>query len=130
VVIALGALLGRTPTLDALFAGGGEMTWQAGPLRASSSLCHGTAGNGFAFLRLFERTGDEAWLARARAFAMHAIGQVEEARSTLGRGRYTLFTGDAGVAVYLAACLSGDARFPFLDPEAVPWRGDDASSTR
>jgi Lanthionine synthetase C-like protein len=115
IVIALGALLRPTPTLDALFAGGGEMTWQAGPLRASSSLCHGTAGNGYAFLRLFERTGDEAWLVRARAFAMHAIGQVEQARGAIGRGRYTLFTGDAGVALYLAACLAGNASFPVLD---------------
>ena len=115
MVIALGALFPRSPQLDALFVGGGEMTWAAGPLRASSSLCHGTAGNGFAFLRLFERTGDELWLDRARAFAMHAVGQVDEARRALGRGRYSLYTGDAGVAMFLAACLSGDARFPVVD---------------
>ncbi len=115
MVIALGGLLAPDPMLDALFAGAGELTWQAGPLRGSASLCHGTAGNGYAFLRLFARTGDEVWLARARAFAMHAAGQVEAGRRALGRGRYSLFTGDAGVALYLGACLSADPGFPVLD---------------
>jgi hypothetical protein len=35
-----------------LALGGGELTWRAGPLRKGAGLCHGTAGNGFAFLRL------------------------------------------------------------------------------
>ncbi len=35
------------------------------------------AGNGFAFLELFRRTGDELWLDRARRFAIHAIEQSE-----------------------------------------------------
>ena len=60
---------------------GGELTWRAGPLRKGANLCHGTAGNGYAFLALLERTGDERWLTRARAFAMHAAGQVERSRS-------------------------------------------------
>ena len=37
---------------------GGELTWRAGPLRKGPGLCHGTAGNGFAFLKLYELTGD------------------------------------------------------------------------
>ena len=42
-----------------------------------SGICHGTAGNGHAFLKVFERTGDELWLDRARRFAVHAVEQVE-----------------------------------------------------
>ena len=95
MVIALGAVLGRDDAVDALLLGGGEQTWAAGPLRASTGLCHGTAGNGFAFLRLFARTGDELWLARARAFAMHAAAQARAARRATGP-RPPLFTGEAG----------------------------------
>ena len=96
-------------------AAGGELVWQAGPLARSAGLCHGTAGNGFAFLALLERTGDERWLVRARAFAMHALDQVACFRAAEGRGRYTLFTGDVGAALLAAACLRGDAAFPGLE---------------
>ena len=91
------------------------MTWRAGPLRKGAGLCHGTAGNGYAFLKLLARTGDELWLHRARAFAMHAIEQVERATDAHGRGRHTLWTGDPGTALYLASCLEADAAFPTLD---------------
>lgn len=95
-----------------LALGGGELTWRAGPLRKGPGLCHGTAGNGYAFLVLFEVTGDEEWLARARAFAMHALAQVEHERREHGRGRYSLWTGDPGAALYLADCLDGTPRLP------------------
>jgi hypothetical protein len=94
---------------------GGELTWRAGPLRKGPGLCHGTAGNGYAFLKLFERTGDELWLERARAFAAHAIEQVERFRREYGRGRFSLWTGDAGVAVFLTGCLTATAAMPTLD---------------
>jgi hypothetical protein len=95
-----------------LLRAGGELTWRAGPLLKGSNLCHGTAGNGYAFLALFARTNDELWLERARAFAMHAARQVARARAELGRGRYTLWTGDAGTALYLADCLAGGGAPP------------------
>jgi len=91
---------------------GGELTWHAGPLAKGANLCHGTAGNGYAFLALFERTGDEEWLARAREFAMYAIHQVGQARARYRRGRYTLWTGDPGTALYLADCLEGSGGLP------------------
>jgi hypothetical protein len=97
---------------EELAVAGGELTWRAGPLRKGANLCHGTAGNGYAFLALLQRTGDERWLTRARAFAMHAVGQVERARSDYGRGRYSLWTGDPGTALYLADCIDGGGRLP------------------
>ncbi|HEX6663534.1 MAG TPA: LanC-like protein [Gaiellaceae bacterium] len=97
---------------EALAAAGGELTWRAGPLRKGANLCHGTAGNGYAFLALLERTGDERWLARACAFAMHAVSQVEQGRTEYGRGRYTLWTGDLGTALYLADCIDGRGAVP------------------
>jgi len=97
---------------DELALAGGELTWRAGPLRKGANLCHGTAGNGYAFLALFEHTEDERWFTRARAFAMHAIGQVEQARSEYGLGRYTLWTGDPGTALFLADCIDGKNELP------------------
>ena len=94
---------------------GGELTWRAGPLRKGPGLCHGTAGNGFAFLKLYELTSDELWLDRGRRFAMHAIGQVARHKQCFGRGRYTLWTGDIGAALYVQACLDADPAFPITD---------------
>jgi lantibiotic modifying enzyme len=95
---------------------GGELTWRAGPLAKGPNLCHGTAGNAYAFLVLHGRTGDELWLERARAFALHAIDQVERERAAVGRGRYSLFTGDVGVALFLRHLLDGEDRFPTMGP--------------
>ena len=94
-----------------LLEAAGELIWRAGPPRGSAGLCHGTAGNGFAFLALHARTKEELWLDRARTFAMHALEQVERD----GRGRYALFTGDVGAALLAAACIEDDARFPGID---------------
>jgi hypothetical protein len=116
LVTALAGLpAGRDPAADRLFAMGGELIWRAGPLVKGPNLCHGTAGNGYAFLKLYRRTGDPKWLARARAFALHAVGQCREARRRYGQGRYSLWTGDLGLAVYLRDCIEGEARFPTLD---------------
>jgi hypothetical protein len=41
---------------------------------------------------------------------MHAVAQSER-----DGPRASLWTGDLGVALYLRACLDGDARFPTLD---------------
>ena len=41
--------------------------------------------------------------------------QVERARAEYGRGRFSLFTGDVGAALYAHSCLDADARFPIMD---------------
>jgi hypothetical protein len=115
IVTSLASLAPRDDALTHLLVAGGELTWRAGPLRKGANLCHGTAGNGYAFLKLFSRTGDELWLHRARAFAMHAISQVEQTTAAYGRGRHTLWSGDPGTALYLGSCLAGDPAFPTLD---------------
>jgi hypothetical protein len=104
-----------TPELEALLRAGGELTWSAGPLAKGSNLCHGTAGNGYAFLKLYRRTRARRWLERARVFAMTAIAQCREARRRYGRGRYALWTGDVGLAVFLRDCITGEPAFPTLD---------------
>lgn len=114
-IVASAASLPRAGELDSLLLAGGELTWAAGPLRKGPGLCHGTAGNGFALLKLFTRTGDELWLERARRFAMHAAAQVAAARARYGCGRHTLWTGDLGTAVYLQACVAGTSEMPAID---------------
>ena len=114
-IVASMATLPADEQLDALLLAGGELTWTAGPLRKGANLCHGTAGNGFAFLKLFARTGDELWLERARRFATHAAAQVAAGRRQYGHGRYTLWTGDLGTAVFLQRCITGTAGMPALD---------------
>jgi hypothetical protein len=101
--------------LDDVLVEAGEAVWAAGPLAKGSNLCHGTGGNGYAVLKLFERTGDERWLDRARRFAMHGIAQTDAAAATHGRLRYSLWTGDPGFAVYLWDCVRAKAAFPTLD---------------
>jgi lantibiotic modifying enzyme len=114
-VVASIAALPRADELDPLLLAGGELTWTAGPLRKGAGLCHGTAGNGLALLNLFTRTGDESWLWRARRFGMHSAGQVEATRRSYGRGRYSLWTGDLGTAMYLQQCLAGSSEVPSID---------------
>ncbi len=103
------------PVLEDLLQEGGRFTWQAGPLGKGSGLCHGTGGNGYAFLKLYRRTKNAEWLQRAREFAMTAIAQCREARLQYGKGRYSLWTGDIGLAVYLRDCLTKEPRFPTVD---------------
>ena len=97
---------------EELLLGGAELVWRAGPPGAEKGhgICHGTSGNGFALLAAFERTQDELWLARARRFAVHALAQAQRLPA-----RYSLFTGGPGTALFAAACLDADPRYPLLE---------------
>jgi hypothetical protein len=106
---------GYSGEIDSLLLEAGETAWRAGPLAKGYGLCHGTAGNGYAFLKLHRRTGDAKWLDRARAFAVHAMHQRDSMRAAYGVGRYSLWTGDAGLAIYLWHCIKGVDAFPSLD---------------
>jgi hypothetical protein len=97
---------------EELLLAGAELVWRAGPPGAEKGhgICHGTSGNGFALLAAFERTQDALWLERARRFAVHALAQAASMP-----GRYSLFTGGAGTALFAAACLDADPRYPVLE---------------
>ena len=103
---------------EELLLAGAELVWRAGApvMEKGTGICHGTAGNGYALLKTFERTGDEIWLERARAFAVHVLGQVERWRERRGgAGRYTLWTGDLGAALFVADCLDVRTAVPIVD---------------
>jgi hypothetical protein len=115
VVATLASTAPDDEAWGALLLAGGRLVWEVDPIRDAPGLCHGTAGNAYALLALWERTGDEQWLERARAFAHHAALQAEDRAERLGHGHHSLFTGDEGVAMCLAACIAGDAAFPVAD---------------
>jgi hypothetical protein len=115
---APGIVAGAWDYLDEeLLLAGAELIWQAGAHgdEKGHGLCHGTSGNGFALLKAFARTGDELWLERARRFAVHALGQAGRLADANSSRRHSLFTGDVGTALFAAACLDLDARYPIVD---------------
>lgn len=105
----------KSPDMEDMLLAGGAAVWTAGPLSKGYGLCHGTAGNGYAFLKLYKRTGNAMWLHRARSFAMHAMVQRDILRNKYGIGRYNLWTGDLGLAIYLWHCHVERSDLPLLD---------------
>ncbi len=115
IITGLAPLQPRDAALEDLLRRGGNAVWHAGPLAKGPTLCHGTAGNGFALLQLARRTGDELWLDRAQRFAAHAIRQCHGWRQTFGMPSASLWTGDLGVALYVDAVLRNDPRMLSYD---------------
>jgi hypothetical protein len=115
IVTSLASAAPHDAAFTELLVEAGELVWWAGPLAKGPGICHGTAGNGLAFLALLERTTDERWLERARRFAVHALDQVERHRERYGMGRHSLWTGDVGAALVTQSCVGGRAGVPSLD---------------
>ena len=117
---ASGAWREGDPVGERRFAGIGTLTTETGARIPGVRIAYEAWGRldpdrGNAVLVLHALTGDAMWLDRARRFAVHAVKQVRRERAAIGHGRYTLFTGDIGVALYLRACLDEDPAFPIID---------------
>jgi hypothetical protein len=115
IITSLARLEPTDDAIEDLLRRGGNAAWRAGPLAKGPTLCHGTAGNGFAFLELARRTGDAMWLDRAQRFAIHAMHQCHAWRTTFGMPSASLWTGDLGVALYVDAVLRNDSRMLSYD---------------
>ena len=110
----------RRRELDALLLGGGDLTWAAGPLAKGPGFCHGTAGNGYAFLQAVQAHGRKR---PAQAVTAPAPSRcTPRSRNALavrdgrhGQGRYALWTGDLGTAMYLRHCLDGSCARPAIE---------------
>lgn len=111
------------PELDAWLYKGGLSILAAGAVNKGASLCHGTAGNGYALLYLHQRLQSKLpahlpaiqWLDHARRFGMYALQQSINAHAEHGDWHYSLWTGDAGLACFLLDCLQAQARLPGID---------------
>ena len=112
------SLAGLAPDDDA-YGGAAERRRRArlagGPVADNAGLCHGTAGNGFAFLALGSERATSAGSSAPVPSPRTASTRSTRFRAAHGRGRYSLFTGDLGAALLAAACLTRRRGFPGID---------------
>jgi lantibiotic modifying enzyme len=115
IIMALASYPQTDARIETYLQAGAQAIWQAGPLKKGPNFCHGTAGNGYALLRIFQRTGEAVWLERARCFAMHAIGQVDDWRRRFGMPAFSLWSGEIGIALFVDSILRKDPAVLAMD---------------
>ncbi len=77
---------GKSAEMDDMMIKAGTTVWKAGPMEKGFGLCHGTAGNGYALLKLYRRTGDPH-VAGTRTVLRHARNRPVGAHATEVRAR-------------------------------------------
>ncbi|XP_056289880.1 lanC-like protein 2 isoform X2 [Pseudoliparis swirei] len=93
----------------------GDVIWQRGLLRKGDGLCHGAAGNGYAFLSLYRLTGERKHLYRYCKFAEWCLAYGTHGCRIPDRP-YSLFEGMAGVIYFLSEVAHPeDACFPAFE---------------
>ncbi|XP_070565574.1 lanC-like protein 2 [Ptychodera flava] len=93
----------------------GDVIWERGLLKKGYGICHGTAGNGYGFLALYQVTKDPKDLYRASKFAEWCTAYGKHECRTPDRP-YSLFEGMAGAVYFLADILTpGAAKFPAFE---------------
>lgn len=94
----------------------GELVWEKGLLRKGPGICHGVAGNGYAFLLLHRITGDNKYLHRAKMFADFMVSDEFIRDARLPDNPESLYEGTAGTVCFLSDLLVPDkAELPFQD---------------
>eukprot|EP00929_Paragymnodinium_shiwhaense_P060751 TRINITY_DN30325_c0_g1_i1.p1 TRINITY_DN30325_c0_g1~~TRINITY_DN30325_c0_g1_i1.p1 ORF type:complete len:437 (-),score=54.68 TRINITY_DN30325_c0_g1_i1:87-1397(-) len=111
-------VLGEARYLD-VARSAGDAVWRYGLVRKGDGLCHGIAGNAYAFLRLLRTTKDQSWLLRAHYFAERLHAQDPNAAAQRRPDNpYSLFEGSAGTVCFLMELRGASpagARLPFFD---------------
>ncbi|XP_011173044.1 glutathione S-transferase LANCL1 isoform X2 [Solenopsis invicta] len=93
----------------------GEVIWERGLLKKGYSICHGVAGNGYAFIHLFQQTKDIKYLYRACKFAEWCFHYGLHQNRSPDRP-FSLFEGLAGVIYFLLDVQQPhSAKFPTYD---------------
>ncbi|XP_067358428.1 glutathione S-transferase LANCL1 isoform X1 [Channa argus] len=93
----------------------GEVVWRWGLLKKGYGLCHGAAGNAYAFLALYRQTHDPKHLYRACMFADWCMNYGKHGCRTPDTP-FSLFEGMAGTIYFLADLLQPmKARFPAFE---------------
>uniref|UniRef100_A0A8C9WA87 Glutathione S-transferase LANCL1 n=1 Tax=Scleropages formosus TaxID=113540 RepID=A0A8C9WA87_SCLFO len=93
----------------------GEVIWQRGLLKKGYGLCHGAAGNGYAFLALYKLTHDPKHLYRACVFAEWCMDYGKHSCRTPDRP-FSLFEGMAGTIYFLGDLLQPmKSKFPAFE---------------
>ncbi|KAL3080025.1 hypothetical protein niasHT_034583 [Heterodera trifolii] len=92
-----------------------NLIWARGILRKGPGICHGVAGNGYAFLLLFRLTKNDKFLQMAHWFAFIMMAPSFEASARVPDCPWSLFEGWAGALCFLADLLEPTtAQFPLL----------------
>lgn len=93
-----------------------DLLWQKGLLRKGSGICHGIAGNGYAFLTLFHLTKEQKYLYRAVKFIEFFDTDEFQNDSRVPDRPDSLYEGNAGTICFLCDMLHAEsASFPFLN---------------
>ena len=86
-------------------------TWTYGILTKGLNLCHGVAGNAYAFLAWYRQTGDQKSLYRAIQFAKYCLNFNEQ--FMVSDRPLSLYEGLAGTIYFLVDLLEpNQSRFP------------------
>lgn len=94
----------------------GELIWQKGLLKKGPGICHGIAGNGYAFLLLYRLTNDQKHLHRAACFADFLTNEKFLSEARTPDRPLSLYEGVAGTICFLIDLLKPqNAQFPFMD---------------
>lgn len=116
IVTSLAGYQSHDPAFERMLEQAANMTWQAGPLSKSvGGICHGTAGNGYAFLFMYRRTGDAMWLDKAQQFCDSAIASSLKTHEKVGQFKHRYWVGDIGTAVFAADCALKNTGILTLD---------------
>lgn len=93
-----------------------DLIWRNGLLRKGPSICHGVAGNGYAFLVMYRLTKEPQYLYRAIQFA-YFLDRDEFARYIRKPDcPWSLYEGLAGAVCYLVDLIHNEhAAFPFMN---------------
>lgn len=93
-----------------------ELIWRKGLLRKGPGLCHGVAGNGYAFLIMHRLTKDPKYLYRAMQFAYFLDDPRFSGYILKPDCPWSLYEGLAGTVCFLIDLMHNDnACFPFMD---------------
>ncbi|KAI0984974.1 hypothetical protein GJ496_007407 [Pomphorhynchus laevis] len=88
--------------------------WKRGLLQKGYGLCHGAAGNAYAFLYLYKVTNDQLYLYRSLKFAEYCITKNTREISRVPDRPNSLFEGKSGTLYFLADVLDlQNSGFPF-----------------
>ena len=97
-----------------------ETIWEYGLLKKGAGLCHGTSGNGYCLLTLYQHFPEGSadatkWLTRAYAFGDFILTQYYPGK--FGDRPYSLFEGWGGALCYLQDLIHCPraASFPFYE---------------
>ncbi|XP_063700393.1 lanC-like protein 3 homolog [Culicoides brevitarsis] len=90
--------------------------WHQGLLLKGPGICHGIAGNGYAFLLMFRLTNNPKYLHRAHKFAEFLETDDFKRHSRTPDRPFSLFEGIAGTVCFLIDLMTPEkAAFPFMN---------------